>query len=150
MLHSRKSENKINKIHERALRVAYQDYDSSFRDLLEKDNSITIHERNIKALALEIFKSKNNLGPAMTNRLFQLCDTTYNLRHTKFKLQPIRTVKYGIKSLSFLGPKIWNALPANCQNASTVEQFKERLSLWKLVNCPCELCKRYVKNIGFI
>ena len=36
----RQSNNLINKIHKRALRIAYNDYTSTFNDLLEKDNSI--------------------------------------------------------------------------------------------------------------
>ena len=48
MFHSRSLNNKINRIHERALRITYNDKSSSFQNLLEKDNSGTIHHRNIK------------------------------------------------------------------------------------------------------
>ena len=47
MFHSRSLNNRINHIHERALRIVYKDYYSSFEELLEKDKSFTIHERNI-------------------------------------------------------------------------------------------------------
>ena len=53
MLHIRSLNNKINRIHERALRIAFNDKSSSFQNLLEKDNSVTIHHRNIKILASE-------------------------------------------------------------------------------------------------
>ena len=36
-----------------ALRIVYQDNASSFTVLLEKDNSTTIHNRNIQLLATE-------------------------------------------------------------------------------------------------
>ena len=45
MYHSRKMNNKINRLHERALRIAYKDYASSFVSLLEKDGSVTIHRK---------------------------------------------------------------------------------------------------------
>ena len=45
MFHSRKLNHRINSIHERALRVTYQDYQSTFLQLLQKDNSVTIHQR---------------------------------------------------------------------------------------------------------
>ena len=48
MLHSRTWNNKINSIHEEALRIVYSDYKSSFNTLLEKDGSPSIHYRNIK------------------------------------------------------------------------------------------------------
>ena len=47
---------KINHIHERALRLVYQDYTTSFQDLLKKDGSLTFHHRNIHQVAIEIFK----------------------------------------------------------------------------------------------
>ena len=61
MFHSRKLNHRINIKHERALRVTYQDYKSTFLKLLEKDNSVTIHQRNLKVLASEIFNAKNDL-----------------------------------------------------------------------------------------
>ena len=48
MFCSRSVNNKINKLQERALRIHYKDYDSSFEDLVEKDNSDKIHDRTIK------------------------------------------------------------------------------------------------------
>ena len=42
---------KINRLHERALRIAYNDYISSFEDLLVKDGSVTIHEKNLRSFS---------------------------------------------------------------------------------------------------
>ena len=44
MLHSRTLNYKISRIHERALRTVYSDYNSSFNELLDKDDSFTIHQ----------------------------------------------------------------------------------------------------------
>ena len=52
MFHSRKLNNRINSIHERALRIVYRDNESTFDELLFKDESFTIHERNIQTLAI--------------------------------------------------------------------------------------------------
>ena len=51
ILHSRRLTNKINRVRERALRIKYNSKSSSFQKLLEKDNSVTIHYRNIKIQA---------------------------------------------------------------------------------------------------
>ena len=56
MLHSRTLNNKINRIHERAMRIVYSDYNSSFNELLDKDGSFTIHQGNVQSLTIEIFK----------------------------------------------------------------------------------------------
>ena len=63
MFHSKGLNNKINSLHERALRITYGDISSSFRYLLKKDYSFSIHHRNIQALATEMFKVKNNISP---------------------------------------------------------------------------------------
>ena len=43
MFHSRKLNNKINKLHERCLRIVYSDNTSSFDELLETDHSVSVH-----------------------------------------------------------------------------------------------------------
>ena len=58
MCHSRKINNQIIKLHERALRIVYDDKSSSFWDLLERCKSITIHERNILVLLTDIKKKQ--------------------------------------------------------------------------------------------
>ena len=50
MFHSRTLNNKINRLHERCLRIIYNDNTSSFTDLLEIDNSVSVHHRNIQVL----------------------------------------------------------------------------------------------------
>ena len=62
MFQSRSLNNKINRIHERALRITYNDKSSSFENLLEKDNSVTIHHKNIKILATETYKFLQGLS----------------------------------------------------------------------------------------
>ena len=70
MQHSRKLNNKINRIHERALRYVYFDYSSSFKELLERDNSFTIHHKNVQSLAIEIYKFVNGLSPDIMSKVF--------------------------------------------------------------------------------
>ena len=56
MCHNRTYNNKINRLHERCLRLIYNDKRSSFEDLLKKDNSVSIHHTSLQALAIEMFK----------------------------------------------------------------------------------------------
>ena len=81
MLHSRTLNNKINRLHERALRVVYSDYKSSFNTLLEKDGSFSIHYRNIQSSAIEIHKFLHGLSPTIMGDIIELNrPPTYNLR----------------------------------------------------------------------
>ena len=63
MLHSRTLNNRINNIQERALRLTDKENKFSFKQLLEKDHSVTVHQKNLQVLITEIFKVKNNLAP---------------------------------------------------------------------------------------
>ena len=74
MFHSRKWNNRINKIHERALRLGYKGYTSSFDDLLAKDKSFKMHQKNLQKLAIEIFKVKKGIAPAIMNNIFEFND----------------------------------------------------------------------------
>ena len=51
MLHSREVNDKINHSHEPSLQIVYRD-NSSFEDLLKRDKSFTIDQRNICSLAI--------------------------------------------------------------------------------------------------
>ena len=61
--------NQISKIHERSLRVAYNDAFSSFKHLLEKECDCTIHQRNIQFIAIELYKVVNKLSPEIVSEI---------------------------------------------------------------------------------
>ena len=61
MFYSRGMNAKINRLHERVLRHVYQNSTNSFAELLKLDGSVTIHNKNIQILALELFKVKHGL-----------------------------------------------------------------------------------------
>ena len=62
--------NDINRLHERCLRLIYNDKRSSFEDLLEKDNSISIHHKNLQALAIEMLKVQTKTKPEIIQLVF--------------------------------------------------------------------------------
>ena len=49
MFFSQKLNARIRRLHERALRVVYKDFDSSFEELLRRDNSATLHQQNLQS-----------------------------------------------------------------------------------------------------
>ena len=79
MFHYGKMNNHINSLHERALRVVYRDYNTTFSELLIKDKSVTIHQRNLQLLATEIFKTKNELNAKIMEEIFTFKNVGYNL-----------------------------------------------------------------------
>ena len=151
MFHSRECNNRINRVHERALRIAYKDRTSSFQELLNKDGSVTIHHKNLQVLATEIYKFINGFSPKIMGNIFQFTEHNYTLRsEVSFRSNNIHTVHYGQQSISYLAPRIWKLVPESIRTSSTLQCFKFRIKKWVPQNCPCRLCKRYVANIGFI
>ena len=108
MLHSRAWNNRINNIHERALRLTYKDNKSSFKLLLEKDHSVTVHHKNVQVLVTEMFKVKNNLAPYIMKDVFELKEPSHNLRSESnhFTRRNVKTTCYGHLSIRHLAPQI--------------------------------------------
>ena len=63
------SDNRINHLYERALRTVYNDHVSTFEKLLEKDNFVTNHVRNLRILATELYKTKQNLAAPIIHEI---------------------------------------------------------------------------------
>ena len=128
MFHSRVLNNKINRIHKRALRITYNDRSLTFQELLEKDNSVTIHHRNIQVLATEIYKVLNGLSPSILNDIFVPALYPHNFRRQNtLQRRRVKSVRHGTESLSFLGPKIWDIIPQNIKQSKTVEYLNQKL-----------------------
>ena len=151
MFYGRNVNDKINKLHERSLRMVYDDYTTTFEELLERDNSFSIHHQNIQTLMIEIYKAINNFPGATIKDLFTRVDYTYSLRRNQDVTIPrVNTSLKGQNSIRYLGAIIWNSLPTDIRNIDSLEQFISKIKKWKPVNCPCRLCKTYVKNLGFV
>ena len=67
MCHGRTNKRKIDRLHERYLRIISNNKQSSFKELLEKDSSVSIHERNVQILVTEMYKVSNNFLPPHMN-----------------------------------------------------------------------------------
>ena len=118
MIHSREINNKINRIHERSLRLVYSYKTSTFKELLDKDKSVSVYHKNIQGSATEVYKTVNGLAPTVMNSIFEIKSIEYNLRNkNNFKSRRINSVRYGIDRLTYLGPKIWNIVPEDIKKS---------------------------------
>ena len=152
MLHSRRLNDRINSLQERALRIVYNDYNSSFQTLLEKDGSMTIHNMNLQYLAIEIFKLVNQIPCSSLSDLIVFNkNNAYELRsHNEFKVPSPRTETYGKNSLKYLAPLIWEIIPNDIKKSDSLKKFKSLIKKWCPQNCPCKLCKDYIYRVGYM
>ena len=128
MFHNRKLNNDINQIHERALRIIYQNHNSTFEELLAKDDSFKIHDRNLHRLLIEIFKVKIKLTPKIMNEVFDLIESPYPLRNElRFKSGNIRTVRYGTETAALVGSRIWSYMPSELKESTSLDEFRLKI-----------------------
>ena len=139
-------------LHERCVRIICNDKQSSFTELLSKDNSVSIHIRNIGRLTTEMFRLYTGLSSPLINNIFKLkAENPYNLRQVSEISRPmVKSVYHGTESISYLGPKIWDILPEKLKNIDNLEHFKREIKTWKPDNCPCGVCKVYIESVGFL
>ena len=152
MFQSRKINSKIDKVHKKALRLLYDDDESTFEELLKRDEGFTVHETNIQKLMLEMFKAKNKIEPNLLQGIFE--ENEYKgptLRSSKsFKKPNVRTVRFGERSLQNLGTKLWDQIPKEKQNLTNLSVFINFIKRWRPKQCPCEICKHYESGVGYI
>ena len=129
MIHSRRLNKKINNVHEKALRIVYSDYKSTFQKLQDKDASFSVHHRNIETLAIEIYKHIGGLSPAIMGEVLKINRILpYDFRtQNDFSSRVAKTVKYGTETISFLVPKVWALVPEKMKECSCLKAFKSKI-----------------------
>ena len=141
MFQSRTLNNRINKIHERSLRIVFKDYESTFQQLLKQNKSVSIHQRNLKILANEIFKIKNCLNPLIMEDVFKFKNLIYNFRNVEnLNRSNVNFVKYGTEKITSLSAKIWKILPNNYKELTSLSLFP-KLKIGKQMNALADYAK---------
>ena len=131
MCHSRLMKNEINRLHERFLRIIYNDKRSSFADLLAKDQSVIIHTRNLQVLVVEMFKVHKNILTELMQGSFCVKQTNYNLRNPHhFAVPHVNSVYHGSESVLNLGPGLWNLVPDRLTELNSISSFKNEIKRW--------------------
>ena len=132
----------INRIHKRALRRLYNDFNSNFEELLARSGEKTVHLQNLEKLLLEVFKSLHQINPAFMWELFERKEVNYNLRNKDLlRIPKFQTITYGANSISYRGSYLWNSIPDVVKSCERVLSFKRKLREWNGRTCTCRVCK---------
>ena len=152
MFYTKELNGRINSLHEKALRLIYQNRNLSFDELLKLDKSVSIHYRNLQYLLAEIYKVKMGLSPPIMSDILTLDENaSYNLRSgVTVARRNIRTNKFGFETITTIGAVLWRNLPNDIKNSDSLNIFKHRIKQWTPDNCPCKICRNFIKNLGYI
>lgn len=141
---------KMDKIHERSLRLVLDDYSSDFNDLLTLSN-MSIHQRCINFLMTEVFKYLNGLSPDLMNDVFVLTKNTYNLRNFNiFKTENPRSTRFGLDAIAHRASELWQSIPNDIKESPSLALFKDKIKTWRCKNCPCNLFKTFIPGLGYV
>ena len=122
--------------------LVYNDYTSSFKELLRKSGSVSIHHHNIQLVATEMCKVKNGLHVDLISCLFEMYPNPKDNR--TFIIPRVKSEYMGKHSLRYFGPVVWeNMLPEKYKEIVSLDKFKrERLrdGFQKIANVGCAKC----------
>ena len=83
-----------------------------FKTLVQNNNEVWNHHRNIQTLSIEIVKTKNVLAPSIMDSVIKRRNTTYNLGNfqKKFEKERKRTVYFGLETFIYRSPQLLSLL----------------------------------------
>ena len=136
MFHNRYMNNKINRLHERALWIVHNDYESNFEQLLIKDNSFCVYHQNIHRLMIELYIIFNNMTSFRSQKDLGIPSLNKVLKRKNY--------------VRYFGSVIWNSLPHEIRNSEILSVFKLNKSVRNPDSCTCRLCKKHRGGVGFI
>ena len=145
MSHNRKSNNHINRIHERALRIAYQRLMNVWQKTVSSKFKVVVYRNYV----LKYLKLKWSL---LYNHEWHFWHHRMPIPSNKLrcKSQNIRTARYGIETATFADSRIWSYLPSELKEDTLLNKFRLKTKTWKPENLSCKLCKIYLQRIGYL
>ena len=137
-----KNSKKLEKVQERALRFVYEDYDSTYEDLLQKARVPSLQIRRIRTMAIETFKIVNKIAPVCLQNLVNVKSSKYSFRYSNILEVPqVKSTRYGKKSFGFAAATLWNSLPNHFRTENSFLHFKSLIRSWNGAECRCSACK---------
>ena len=133
---------KLEKIQERALKIIYKDYDSTYSELICKANSKTLLISRLHLILCEAFKSINKINPPYLHNLFEVKKFDYSFRSRVLLCQPKKqTTTHGLRSIAYVGAKLWNDLSLKFDEDTSLPQFRAYIND---LNIPIDPDFKYV------
>jgi hypothetical protein len=137
-----KNSKKLEKVQERTLRFVYEDYNSSYEELLQKAKMTSLQIRRMRTMALEIYKIINKLAPLCLHDLVHMKNSKYSFRYNNILEIPQIKSTRTVKNLSdLLHLHCGTAPPDHFRTENSFSQFKSLLQSWNRSKCRCSACR---------
>ena len=117
-------------------------HDESYENLLNRSDDISIHQKHLRYLAIEVYKSLAKLNPGFMWNFFERNHTPYNLRRGDLLLlSPAKSIRCGVNSLAFQRSLLWKNLLPQVKESQTLQEFKNRIKNLRSIHCACTVCR---------
>ena len=128
---------KIEKILHKTLKVIYES-NGTYENLLLQSNTVSLHQRHLIFLMIEICESISQLNPQFMWSFFTHKDMPYNLRKGPILgLSKTHSFYYGTNAIHFRGSVIWNNLSVVVKSSHLLFEFKKIGD----IDCGCLICR---------
>ena len=129
----------LEKVHERALRVVFNDFYTPYVQLLDKHNKLSLYEQRVNNVIQMVFKILHGDAPPLQADFFTYINAPYNLREPMLYQHMFNTQSYGFNSLRVGGASLWNKLPLNIKCCDNICNLKKCLKS-RGQTCQCGTC----------
>jgi hypothetical protein len=138
---SKSNTESLEKLQHRALRITFNDFNSSYADLLTRANMPTLHLSRTRDIALETFKSLYKISPPYLHDLVNFKTNNYSFRYVNsVEVPSVKTTTYGKKSFRFEAAQVWNSLPNELRQVENYKEFRRLVQTWTGPTCKCSMC----------
>ena len=120
-------------------------------ELLIRNNEVSIHQKQLRTLATEIYKSLTDVNPDFMKSYFPIKEIPYSLRNgSVLKIPPTRSTYYGTNSIHFRACLLWNKLPNTLKESQSLPEFKYKTKTMGKIDCSCTICTNYLTKLFWI
>ena len=131
----------VEKIHYKALKIVYNS-NECYEELLIQNNEVSIHQKQLRTLSTEIYKSLTDVNPDFMKNYFSIKEIPYSLRNgSALKIPSARSTYYGINSIHFRACVLWNKLPNPLKESQSLPEFKNKIKTMGKIDCSCTICR---------
>ena len=125
---------KIEKIQYKALKIVYNS-NESYEELLLRNNEVSIHQKQLRILATDVFKSLGDINSDFMKSYFTIKEIPYSL--LLLKIPSTRFKHCGTNSIVFRACLVWNKLPLSVKQSQSLTKFKSKIKALKK-NAPAK------------
>ena len=133
---SKSAADKLERLNERAIRFVFRDKYTSYSELLNALGLSSLKQQRLIKITLSVFNAiHNSLAPkSIQDLIVHRKNVSYNLRGDYIlSLPKPKSTTYGLNSVRYIGPKLWNSIPNMFRNITNFKSFKRSISQVDLV-----------------